>query len=334
MEEFNNMGEVIVTNPESNIVDAPTANNVVMDAPEIAAQAAPEPVITETVVGSAKMPVMADAPTETVVGSAKMSVTADTPTGPVSEVVSGTTDAVASTAETATEATGTTGFHVQSQSDYFSSAFSGSGYEYDAVGNGYAGNSGFGSNAYDAGNAYGGGNPYRGGNANNAYGGGNTYGGVPNNGYGGNTYGGTPNNGYGGNTYGAGNNVYGGSPVAPRQQYGGQEYSGPDYYGQNVYANDPFASSYYEDDEPKRGGNGLAIGALVCGIVSLATACSYLGIIPGIIAIVLANKAGTVAEKPTMAKVGMILGICGIVAGIIMLGSLVLRITTSLMDYF
>ena len=112
------------------------------------------------------------------------------------------------------------------------------------------------------------------------------------------------------------------------------EYSTPDYNPQSLYANDPFAS-YYDDDElPPRRSNGLAIAALVLGIVSIVTICSRTGMVPGIIAIVLGARGAEQCDNKAMARTGMILGIGGTLAGIISIVAFVLQMTTSIMDYW
>lgn len=71
-------------------------------------------------------------------------------------------------------------------------------------------------------------------------------------------------------------------------------------------------------DEQNNGGkksNGMAIAALVCGILSLVGACfgvgAWAGVVLGIVAVVLgvmANKAG----KDTKATAGLVMGIIGL----------------------
>ena len=71
-------------------------------------------------------------------------------------------------------------------------------------------------------------------------------------------------------------------------------------------------------DEQNNGGkksSGMAIAALVCGILSLVCACfgtfAWIGVVLGIVAVVLgvmANKAG----KDTKATAGLVMGIIGL----------------------
>ncbi len=111
------------------------------------------------------------------------------------------------------------------------------------------------------------------------------------------------------------------------------EYSQPSYGFQAAYGNDPFAS-YYDEDVPQRPSNGLAIGALVCGIVSLVMTCSYVGFIPGIIAIVLGINGSKKSGNPRMATIGMILGILGTVTGLIAVIGFFANIAGELSKYF
>ncbi len=360
MDDFNNMGGDLNVKADINVVDAPTAQNVVMDAPDPFA----EPVAPVTEPGTVAFDLQADVfeadPVTEVLPPAETGI-------PAAEAV---TEAVVEPA----------GFKVQSQEDYFANAF---GYGANAQPGGdadatFGDANGSAAGNYNGGNAYGGTNNYGGSgnygnsgnyNGTNNYGSANTYGGAGNyaganaygtgnysgaNTYGGaNNYGNAPAGNYGNtNTYGnaaaygapgaynaAGNGSYG--YKAPSNSYGGynagyssnQEYSGPDYYGSNVYANDAFAS-YYEDDMPERKSNGLAIGALVCGIVSLSLTCSGIGIVPGIIAIILGIRGAKECEKARMANIGMILGIVGSVVNLIRLAAFILQLTTSIMDYF
>ena len=117
--------------------------------------------------------------------------------------------------------------------------------------------------------------------------------------------------------------------------YGGanDEYSQPNFGYQSGYASDPF-TSYYDEEEIPRKSNGLAIASLVCGIVSLATMCSYLGFVPGIVAIILGARGTKESGNPRMATIGLILGICGTVAGLIFFFSMFARIAAEIADYF
>ena len=73
----------------------------------------------------------------------------------------------------------------------------------------------------------------------------------------------------------------------------------------------------YQSQDPNtqsgaKNANGLAVASLVCGIISVVMmcCCTYLGIILGIIAIVLGIiSKDEYGNKPTMAKVGLVLGI-------------------------
>ena len=307
--------EEVIVKADAVTVDAPTANNVIVDAPVTAEPVVAEPVVTETVVAE---PVAVE---------------------PVTEA--------ATVQEPANN-------FVQSQADYFASAFN---YEQPAQ-NTQAQNfvqNGSGQGNYSAGSSgpdyYGYSNTAQNtgfgaqenqssgfGTQNSGYGFSNGNYGVQNAGYG------ATNSGFAGNGYSNPGNAYGGysgqngyanqgNSFNGGYPYNNQEYSQPDYYGQNVYANDPFAS-YYDEDEYKRPGNGLAIGALVCGIVSLALTCSGIGIVPGIIAIVLGIKGSKECEKTRMASIGMILGIVGCLVNLFRFASLVIQIVTAVMDYF
>lgn len=66
-------------------------------------------------------------------------------------------------------------------------------------------------------------------------------------------------------------------------------------------------------------GRGLAIGALICGIVSVTIFCCYgSGLVPAIIALVLSSKYYQQSTVPNgMAKAGRILGIIGLILNIL-----------------
>lgn len=189
--------------------------------------------------------------------------------------------------------------------------------------------------SYGSQSAYGGQNSYFG--AGSTYGSQNTYGSQSSYGSQG-AYG--SQNSYGGAVYQQPQTTYVKDPFSPAKSYpsGGYypnsgEYSTPDYNPQSLYANDPFASYYDEEEMPPRLGNGLAIAALVLGIVSIVSICTRTGLVPGIIAIILGAKGAEQCENKAMAKTGMILGIGGTLAGIISIVALILQFTTSIMDY-
>ena len=310
------MEEELVVKADATTVEAPSAGNVVMDAPTV----------------NMNVEAVEITPLSVEAGAVEVEpVTQSSAPEPAPQTTTGEPVTRTSTPEPKLE--------VQSQQDSFASAFryqptvpesqnQGTDYFGNGQGNSFQGNVTQGN--YFQGNGYPGQN----------------YGQTQNfNGAGQDYYG--ANQGYYGysapqNNFGANQGAYG-APQNPRNpgNYSGKndpygsynpgEYSQPDIYGQDVYANDAFAS-YYDEDEPNRQGNGLAIGALICGIASLSFTCTYFGFIPGIIAIVLGSRGATECSNKTMAKTGMILGICGVVAGIIMIGSAILRITTGILE--
>lgn len=78
------------------------------------------------------------------------------------------------------------------------------------------------------------------------------------------------------------------------------------------------ADDTYEVPAENQGSNALAIVALICGILSLVCCmCFGAGVVPGIVAIICGAKGKKKCPKATMAKVGMILGIVGVVIGAI-----------------
>ena len=81
-----------------------------------------------------------------------------------------------------------------------------------------------------------------------------------------------------------------------------------------------YPPTYYPVQPPKQN-NGLAIAALVCGIVSVAfCCCDFLSILTGIAAIVLAICSRKNGEKMSgLALAGLICGIVGAALGLIML---------------
>ena len=98
------------------------------------------------------------------------------------------------------------------------------------------------------------------------------------------------------------------------------EYGQTDYMPADYYANDPFSSYYYGEDEPiMPQNNGKAIGALVCGIISVTTGFACFGWIPGIIAIPLGIAGLKNSTKKGMARAGLIMGILGTCIGFFML---------------
>ena len=77
----------------------------------------------------------------------------------------------------------------------------------------------------------------------------------------------------------------------------------------------------YQNQEPNtqsgaNNANGLAVASLVCGIIAvvMVCCCTYLGIILGILAIFFGIiSKDEYGNRPTMAKVGLVLGIIGAV---------------------
>ena len=301
MDDFNNMGGDPGVKADINVVDAPTAQNVVMDAPETVAEPAGFKVQSQEDYFANSFGYVASPQPDTNSNAAFGDANA-----------SGTGNFNGANTYGGSGNYGNAGYY-NGTNNYGSTDTYGSSSNYNVAGN-YAGANTYGAGNYNGTNPYGGANNYS--NANtygNAYGSADSY-----NAAGGGSYGyKTPTDSYGGYNAGYSSN---------------QEYSGPDYYDSNVYANDAFASSYY-DDEPERKGNGLAIGALVCGIVSVTLTCSGAGIVPGIIAIILGIRGAKVCEKTRMANIGMILGIVGSVINLIRLAAFILQLTTSIMEY-
>ncbi|MBQ2800167.1 MAG: DUF4190 domain-containing protein [Lachnospiraceae bacterium] len=88
----------------------------------------------------------------------------------------------------------------------------------------------------------------------------------------------------------------------------------------NNFNNETFNYTPQPEQPQKDPGHGLAIASLVLGILSiLSCCCTYLAIILGVVGIVLAiiSKSKSLAGKmETMATVGMILSILGVVIAV------------------
>jgi len=90
------------------------------------------------------------------------------------------------------------------------------------------------------------------------------------------------------------------------QQYGQQ----PQQYGQQPQQYNPqYNQQYQQQGAAVDTKNGKAVGALVCGIVSLFV----FGLILGIVAIVLGVQARKNPNRRGMATAGMVLGVIGII---------------------
>ncbi|MCL2757182.1 MAG: DUF2510 domain-containing protein [Coriobacteriia bacterium] len=105
--------------------------------------------------------------------------------------------------------------------------------------------------------------------------------------------------------------IDGAAAPAPQQAYGVPAAGQPSYaqpgYGQPNYGQTPAA--------PRS--NGKAISALIFGIIGLATSYAYIGIIFSIIAVVQGAKARKNPFMSSMANVGRVLGIIGIIIWVI-----------------
>lgn len=88
----------------------------------------------------------------------------------------------------------------------------------------------------------------------------------------------------------------------------------------NNFNNETFNYTPQPEQPQKDPGHGLAIASLVLGILSiLSCCCVYLAVILGVVGIVLAiiSKSKSLAGKmETMATVGMILSILGVVIAV------------------
>lgn len=117
-------------------------------------------------------------------------------------------------------------------------------------------------------------------------------------------------------------------PYGQQPQYGQPPYGQPQYGQQPPYGQQPYGqpgypgSGYY--GEPRRGA-GLAIAALVVGIFALLTCWTIIGgiglglvaLVLGIVAVGRSRKDG--APGKGMAISGIVLGVLGIIAAIVML---------------
>lgn len=112
----------------------------------------------------------------------------------------------------------------------------------------------------------------------------------------------------------------GGTSTSHQEVFGGQVESASN----NYYTNTDFTNA------PETISNGFAIASLVMGILSILTCCcSPLAMLFGILGIIFAcvQKKDSEGKKPTMATVGLILSIIGVVIG---LGSLIYGIIISM----
>ena len=84
----------------------------------------------------------------------------------------------------------------------------------------------------------------------------------------------------------------------------------------------PPAPGYYETQQPRRGGSGLAIAALVLGVLALITSWTVIGgVLCGLLAIGLGFVASSRAKRGMgggrgMAIAGIVLGALGLVVAI------------------
>lgn len=119
-----------------------------------------------------------------------------------------------------------------------------------------------------------------------------------------------------------------GQPMDGQQPYGqpynqqtyGQQSYGQQPYGQQPYGQPPYNQPYGQPGYGPVPGKGKATAALVLGIVSVVFAflSPIVGLICGIIAIVMSNKARNEGYIGGAQKAGKILGIVGLVICIIM----------------
>lgn len=95
----------------------------------------------------------------------------------------------------------------------------------------------------------------------------------------------------------------------------------PTYYGTPTPPAYPPTYPPVSPAAPQKQTNGLAVAALVCGIVSAALfcCCNYISILAGIAAIVLAICSRKDGKMSGMALAGLICGIVGLAIGILML---------------
>jgi len=124
-------------------------------------------------------------------------------------------------------------------------------------------------------------------------------------------YGNNPNDpnqpGYGQNQPGYGQNQ-------PGNQYGNQ----PNPYGDQG-GQQPYGNQQYGGQPPAKRGKGLAIAALVLGILALLSSITIIGgILLGLLAVILGIVAAAKAKKGTgggrgLAITGIVLGVLGIV---------------------
>ena len=101
---------------------------------------------------------------------------------------------------------------------------------------------------------------------------------------------------------------------------GGTGTSHQEVFGGQV---EPAVNSYYTNTDynaqPEPVSNGFAIASLVMGILSIITCCCYfLSILFGILGIIFScvQPKDSEGKKPTMATVGLILSIIGVVIGL------------------
>ena len=123
------------------------------------------------------------------------------------------------------------------------------------------------------------------------------------------------------------------NPYSTNGQYDGGSPYGANPYGQNYpYGNpgsyyQPYQENIYAQPGESGGVNGLAIGSLVCGIISIICCCtSIFSVLLGITAIVLAvlSKKDNGGAMPGMAIAGMICGVIGMLLGAMILVGVIL----------
>ena len=107
------------------------------------------------------------------------------------------------------------------------------------------------------------------------------------------------------------------APAGMNQNFAGQN-NQDFYYHQNI-GGQPYGQPYGQQFVPKPAapGHGLAVGALVCGILGLILSCGVIGGIFGLVAIILAIVAGKKGNTEGVKKGGLITGIIGLIISIL-----------------
>jgi hypothetical protein len=100
----------------------------------------------------------------------------------------------------------------------------------------------------------------------------------------------------------------------PNAQQGYQQGGYQQPYGQQPYGQPPYGQPPY-GYPPQQPGNGLAIGALVCGIASIVFVFFFAlgGVIAGIIGLILASLAKKQGNNSGMRIGGLIMSIIGLI---------------------